>query len=143
MEKNTTIFLVICIFLGLYLVLNLILQITKTLSRNQKIKKAKKQMLKAIEDKNIAKENLIQELSNHFDSEISKKVSQGNIWSGMPDFLLIIALGKASEIKESFFHGITTEICYYGRYKTRLGNIRYNREVTLENKIVVGWKDLN
>ena len=142
MANNTTTFLIICTVLVLYIFINLILQVARTWSRNNEIENAKQKMLDADLAKKTAKENLLKELSNHFDADITKKVTVGDIWDGMPDFLLTIALGKAFEIKKANVDGIATEQWYYGRYKTKLGNIKYRQEVTLEDKIVVDWRDL-
>lgn len=139
---KTTFFLIICLIIGLYFIINLILQLTKNTSRNKKIEEAKQNMFEANKAKNLAKENLIKEIAKQFDNNVAEKVSKGIIWNGMPDFLLIAAMGKANEIRESFLRGTTTEKWYFGGYRNRLGNVKYNLEVIVENNKVIGWKDL-
>jgi len=96
----------------------------------------------ATDDLNIKRRNLFQSITDVYGNETADLVDKGNVYIGMPNFLLIIAKGYADNVKESFYKNIRIEKWYYGEYVNRLGNYNYTLEITLENDEVVGWKNL-
>lgn len=142
MENATTIFLIICYSIGLYIFVNLLLQFTKNAARNIKIAEARFQLLDATNDKNLAKEIVLDAVADQFDSVIAAKVANATIWKGMPDFLLIIAMGKPDKTRTCSLTNAKTKKWFYGSYSDSHGNIHYNLEVIVENNTIVGWKDL-
>ncbi|PIQ49052.1 MAG: hypothetical protein COW03_07010 [Cytophagales bacterium CG12_big_fil_rev_8_21_14_0_65_40_12] len=118
------------------------MQISKSYSRKNAIKLAQQDYELGKSDQVATKRKLIDSIANIYGQEKAQKVNVGTIWIGMPMSLLMVALGKANDIKESVYKGITTEKWYYGEYQTRLGTYKYKLEITLENDEVVGWKDL-
>ena len=142
MANKTFIFTVICGIILIYFVYHLIVHILETKNRNNQIEIAQNYMLKANREFNSAKDDLISEIAKQYNSEYAERVSKGTIWIGMPDTLLLVAMGKAGEIKESFFKDKVTEKWYYDGYRTRLNTYKYRLEVIVENYTVAGWKDL-
>jgi hypothetical protein len=142
MENKTIIFLVITAMLIVYFFRNLYLQISKDSKINEAVASARNKMNSANKEKAQAKNNLLKEIENQFGGDIANNVSKSFIWNGMPDYLLLVSMGKAGEIKENFFKGTRTEKWYYGEKINRLGNLKYNLEITVENHKIVGWRDL-
>lgn len=142
MDNKTILFLLIITILGIYFFVNLYLQIKKNGKRNELISYAQRKMINANKEKELAKINLLKEIEYQFGSDASNKVAKGFVWNGMPDYLLIVSMGKAEDIKENFFRGTRTEKWFYGGKVNRLGNLKYNLEITVENQKVVGWRDL-
>ncbi|MFE3849210.1 hypothetical protein ACFX5D_14670 [Flavobacterium sp. LB3P45] len=142
MTNKTLIFSMICGIILLYFIYNLIVHILDTINRNNEIEIAENSMLKANKEMHSAKQELIAEIEKQYNSDYAEKVAKGTIWMGMPDILLSVALGRAGEIKESFFKDKVTEKWYYNGYRTRLNTYKYRLEVIVENYKVAGWKDL-
>lgn len=126
----------------IYLIYIVVMQMTKSDSRNHAIKLAQQDYDNAKNEKLHTKKKLIDSIAKVYGTEKAEKVNAGTIWMGMQMHLLMVALGKANDIKESIYKGTTTEKWYYGEYQTRLGTYKYKLEITLENDEVVGWKDL-
>lgn len=125
-----------------YLVYIFAMQISKSASRKNSIKIAQQEYDLAKSDQSATKNKLIDTIAKIYGREKAEKVNVGTVWIGMPTPLLMVALGKANDIKESIYKGTTTEKWYFGEYQTRLGTYKYKLEITLENDEVVGWKDL-
>ena len=91
---------------------------------------------------NISKNEMYNQIDHFFGREILQNVQEQKIWQGMQDYLLIASLGNPEDRKESVYKDkIYDDYFYYGQHN-RLGNIKYSLQVILENKVVVGWKDL-
>ncbi len=91
---------------------------------------------------NAKRNNLFHSMEEVYGKEIADIVDKGNLYVGMPNFLLIVAKGYANNVKESFYKNMRIEKWYYGEYVNRLGNYNYELEITLEDDEVVGWKNL-
>lgn len=142
MENKELIFyggLLVCI---VYLTINTLLQITKSKQRNASIEKAQREYDIALNEQTLTKRKLFDSISNVYGQEKADRVNDGTIWVGMPMYLLMVAVGRAKDIKESITKGKKIEKWYYGEYQTRVGTYKYKLEVTLENDVVAGWKDL-
>lgn len=120
----------------------LYMQQTKTYERNNAIAFAKSEHRIATENHKLIKHKLFESIIKVHGKEKADLIAQKLIWTGMERHLLLIAKGKAYNIKESIYKDITTEKWYYGEYTNRLGNYKYSFEITLENDKVVAWKNL-
>jgi len=127
---------------SIYLIYIITMQVSKINSRKNAINEAQEEYDLAKNDQVRTKNSLIDSITKIYGKENAEKVNAGTIWTGMPIHLLLVALGKANEIKENTYKGTTSEKWYYGEYQTRLGTYKYKFEITLENDEVVGWKDL-
>ena len=126
----------------LYIAYCTYMQIISNDKRSTSIEFAKSEYESANENFKLAKAKLLKSVSEVHGNEQANKVAQGIIWMAMPKHLLLVAKGKAYDIKESYYKETKTEKWYYGEYINRLGNYKYTLEITLENDEVVGWKDL-
>lgn len=127
---------------SIYLIYIIAMHISKSSGRINAIKIAQKEYNIAMSNQIASKKGLKDSIAKIYGQEIAEKVHAGTFWIGMPMHLLMVALGKANDIKESIYKGKTTEKWYYGKYQTRLGTYKYKLEIILENDEVVGWKDL-
>lgn len=126
----------------LYLIYTIYKQATEVLERDDKIMIAEQNLNRAKKELGEAKQQVIEQITQVFGRERADKVDKGIVWVGMPHILLMVAMGKAQDIKESLYKGVLIEKWYYGKYQTRLGTYKYKLEITLEDGEVVGWKDL-
>ncbi|VDH02920.1 hypothetical protein [Bergeyella zoohelcum] len=126
----------------LYLIYAIYKQATEVLERDDKIMIAEQNLNRAKKELGEAKQRVIGQITQVFGRERADKVDKGIVWVGMPYILLMVAMGKAQDIKESLYKGVLIEKWYYGKYQTRLGTYKYKLEITLEDGEVVGWKDL-
>jgi hypothetical protein len=90
----------------------------------------------------ITEEEINKKVEHFHGKEKADKVLQKIIWLDMPDYLLVATLGKPEHVKESYYKGNRSEDYFYGGQFNRLGNVKYSLQVIIENKFVVGWKDL-
>ena len=142
LNYKSELFIAICVLVLVYFVYHLTLHILKTLKRNRFINATHKAMLKANEEFEQVKDELITEISAVYNPELAENVSNKKMWIGMPRNLLLIARGVPDDVKNSYYQNTVIQKCYYGVYKTLLNNKRYRLEVTLENDEVVSWTDL-
>ena len=71
------------------------------------------------------------------------KINDKKIWQGMTKEMLIASRGRPADIDETVYKTKTKAAYFYEPYRTKQGNTRYKFRVSLENSIVVGWKDLD
>ena len=57
----------------------------------------------ATEELNAKRNNLFHSMEEVYGQEIVDIVNKGNLYVGMPNFLLIVAKGYANNVKESFY----------------------------------------
>ena len=98
---------------------------------------------KIAEIKKEKEKNKIKALDQKYGKDISEKILKGKYWKGMTKSMLIDSLGAPGEKKENIYKENVKIKFYYNKEKNQLGNMSYCLEVSLENGIVVGWKDLN
>lgn len=127
----------------LYVAYSLLMQLIKSRIRNNRIKLAAIEYEASKQKCSIAKQNLMKSIVVAYGPEKAQKIEQGIIWVGMHKQLLLIAKGKANHIKKTISNGATTEICYYGKYLNIFGDDSYTNEVTLENDILIHYKDFD
>ena len=95
---------------------------------------------KELEEKELRKQLQI-ELYKKYGEEIGKRIFKKELFVGMTLEMLKDVKGKHSEKVENVTNGKTKVKLYYEKSKNRLGNISYGFEVSIENELVVGWKD--
>ena len=77
-----------------------------------------------------------------YGEDIGEKIFYKILFIDMTKDMVIDALGNPSDIKETVTREKTTNKYYYHPRKTRQSTTVYRLEVTLENDVVSGWKDL-
>ena len=82
-------------------------------------------------------------LIKKYGEEMVKKSYNEEVFLNQPKELLIISMGEPEDVKKSVTKDKVREIFFYTPYQTHLKTTNYRYSVTLENKIVVGYKDLN
>ena len=141
MDKNTLIFSAIVLILITYLIVELFIFSKRTLLIQKKREKAKLNLEHASAEKMHAKKILLEEIQKEFDEEVFQKISDGVIWQGMSELLLIASLGKALEIKEFKYNDTDAEKWFYNGYRNLLGTYSYKREVIVKNRVVIDYSD--
>lgn len=108
------------------------------------------QIQNAEDDLNQAKENLekiespiYKHIVNLYGKNWADNVIKKVIAMGMPYELLLLSWGKPGDTKTNILKESNIERWYYEPYYNRLNNLKYKTEVTLENNVIVGWKDIN
>jgi hypothetical protein len=76
-----------------------------------------------------------------YGKDIGLKIFNKKLFIGMTLEMLKDVKGRHSEKVENVTNGKVKVKLYYEKSKNRLGNISYGFEVSLENDLVVGWKD--
>ena len=95
---------------------------------------------KELEEKD-ANKKLKNELIEKYGEETGKRIFNKELFLGMTSEMLKDVKGRHSEKVENVTNGKVKVKLYYEKSKNRLGNISYGFEVSLENDLVVGWKD--
>jgi len=142
MQIGDSIFFLVLFIVVLYLFITSLIQISKIKTRNSRIRIAQKEYSDAQYKESKLRFSLIKTIENLYGTDKAQKVDIGTIWIGMPETLLLIARGKANDIKQTIYHDNVKEKWLYGAYETRLRTIKHKLEITVENNVVVGWKDL-
>jgi len=78
-----------------------------------------------------------------YGEEMVEKSYNEEVFINQPRELLIIAMGEPEDIKESVTKDKVRETFFYNPHQTHLKTTKYNYSVTLENNVVVGYKDLD
>ena len=133
MTNGELIFYGVLLTCSLYLIYITAMQISKSTSRKEAIEQAQQEYNFAENDLISTKKKIIDSIAKIYGQEKAEKVNAGSIWVGMPFYLLMVAIGKANDKKESIYKGTTIEKWYYGQYQTRLGTYKYKLEITLFN----------
>lgn len=125
-----------------YLAAMYVLQRVKAGSHEKKIQKAREEYEQAKQAQQQEKTKLIETISFVYGNEQAHYVSMGKLWVGMPMHLLMIALGKANNIKQSVAVDAITQVWYYSEFDKLKGANQDKLEVVLVNNEVVSWKEL-
>ena len=80
---------------------------------------------------------------NNYGENFASAVANSKVFEAMPEELFVLSWGRPDEVKENFYKDSLIEKWYYQPFYNRLGNKKHRVEVTIENKRVIGWKDLN
>lgn len=103
----------------------------------KKTKKAQAEYKEARAALDKEKENLIEKISFIYGKEQAHYVSMGKLWVGMPQHLLLLAMGKASNIRQSVVGmNMVTQTWYYSN-KSKGSNL----EVVILNNEVSSWNE--
>ena len=105
----------------------------------EKEKKDRNERIKQIEKEQ--REKLKNSLINKYGEEIGKRIYKKELFVGMTLEMLKDVKGNHSEKVENVTNGKVKVKLFYEKSKNRLGNVAYGFEVSLENGLVVGWKD--
>jgi hypothetical protein len=96
----------------------------------------------AMQKENQAKQKLENAIAEKYGSQAVDKVFNRTIWMGMPNFMLIVALGYPQEKKQEITKKSIKEKWYYNPRINRMHNIVYQLVITIEYDHVTGWKDM-
>ena len=88
------------------------------------------------------KESKKERLIKKYGKEKGVKIFQGKIFLGMTHEMLIESRGNPEDQKEKVTRDKTIDKYYYNSRVTRQDTTVYGFEVTLENKVVIGWEEL-
>lgn len=78
-----------------------------------------------------------------YGEKMVEKSYNEEVFINQPRELLIIAMGEPEDINESVTKDKVRETFFYNPHQTHLKTTKYNYSVTLENNVVVGYKDLD
>lgn len=96
---------------------------------------------------NAAFKNAFAELFTLIDTayggDTGDAITDGKIKQGFPGEFVVLAWGEPDDKAQNVLNNTYTEKWYYHPYINRLGNRKHKLEVTLQNNIVIGWRDLN
>ena len=112
----------------------------KLVLQKEKEKEKEKKLLLKEKEKEIYEKRKVEFIEKYGD-EIGKIIAKKELFVGMNLEMLKDVKGKHSEKVENVTNGKTKVKLYYEKSKNRLGNISYGFEVSLENGLVIGWKD--
>ena len=105
----------------------------------EKEKNERNERIKQIEKEH--REKLKNSFINKYGEEIGKRIYKKELFVGMTLEMLKDVKGKHSEKVENVTNGKIKVKLFYEKSKNRLGNVAFGFEVSLENGLVVGWKD--
>ena len=106
--------------------------------RAQKIKERVRERILREEEMDKRKEGLIEK----YGEDIAQKIINKELFIDMTKEMLVDALGYPSNEKETVTREKTTKKYYYHPRRTQQNTTVYGLEVTLEDNVVGGWKDL-
>ncbi len=78
-------------------------------------------------------------MEKYHSAEIVEKIMRGEFWEGMTKDMLLDARGEPIDTDEQVFKSKVRETLKYGR----MGRNRYGLRITLENDVVIGWRQSN
>ncbi|MBP9688582.1 MAG: hypothetical protein KBE91_03160 [Bacteroidia bacterium] len=143
MEKINIVVYIVAALCLLYLVLVYVLQKIKFSKSNSKIEKAKAEFKEAKELLETNKQKLIGYIGDVYGHNYAHMVSMGILWEGMPLNLLMLAKGRADNVKQTADARAITQTWIYSTFDDRSGTHKPNLEVILKNNLVESWVELN
>lgn len=126
-----------------YIGINIWRQISKQNEYNNCINSTTFEYNLAKDNRNEAKKNALNKITIAYGKNMAQTVADGKFHVGMATHLLLMSKGRPNDIKSSVYKDDYFEKWYYGEYVNRLGNYKYTLEISLENDVVVGYKNLN
>tara|TARA_Y100000816_G_scaffold288991_1_gene274605 strand:- start:45 stop:623 length:579 start_codon:yes stop_codon:yes gene_type:complete len=111
---------------------------TEERERARKIKERERERILREEETNERKKSLIEK----YGEDIAQKIIKKELFIDMTKEMLVDALGYPSNEKETVTREKTTKKYYYHPRRTQQNTTVYGLEVTLEDNVVGGWKDL-
>jgi hypothetical protein len=132
------------IVIGLiYLSVSVVYQRQKAEQWKKQIQRIQQDYLSAKTKFETTRGTMLNKISSLYGEDRAEQLDQGGLWHEMPSHLVVVSKGKAEDVKKSFLRGKNIERWYYGGFVNRLGTRKYKLELTFENELLVGWKDLN
>lgn len=125
----------------LYLVVMYIMQKVKSGLQRKNLARAKTQYEEARKNLDDEKRKLIDNISLIYGQEQANYVSMGRMWVGMPMPLLMVAKGKANNIRQTVGVDTVTQTWLYTETDSVTGRTKEKMEVMLVNNEVSGWKE--
>lgn len=125
-----------------FLVAMYVLQRIKSTQNEKVVAQAKADFEDAKEKLKESKRALIESISKIYGNDYAYQVSNGLLWVGMPTQLLLIAKGKASNIKQSADTNSVTQVWLYNT-TDQTGKVKHAMEVFIKNNLVIKWEDKN
>jgi hypothetical protein len=141
MTLTIKILLIINLLILIYTLFQTFLRVQKIINKQQKINTLHDELVIAINNSELVKENLIQEVTLLFGEEVGEQVAIGTIWEGMPTYLLHIALGKPQRIEDVLAKDKNMKLWYYADFTNLEKNYKYGLEIIIENNRIVKWDE--
>ena len=138
-ELNPLIYAVAAICF-LYLVLMYVLQKLKSRKHEQAITEAKNAYDEAQAQLKESKNKLLDTISSIYGNEYGYMVRNGEMWIGMPTQLLLIAKGKATNIKQTADTNAVMQTWIYNKVD-QFGKVQSSLEVNIKNGLVLKWDE--
>jgi hypothetical protein len=135
------ILLIINLLILVYTIFQTFLRVKKIINKQLKINILHNELVMAINNSELVKENLIQEVTLLFGAEVGEQVAIGTIWEGMPTYLLHIALGKPQRIDDVDAKEKNMKLWYYADFTNIEKNYKYGLEIIIENNRIVKWEE--
>lgn len=137
---NVYIVVAICM---LYLVIMYVVQKIKSGKQSAVVLKAQQECNDAKVALDENKKKLLGLIGDVYGHNYAHMVSMGSLWEGMPMNLLMLAKGKANNVKQSADTNAVTQIWTYSLFDERTGKHTPCFEVVLRNGLVESWTELN
>lgn len=80
-------------------------------------------------------------LIEKYGEEIGELIADREIFEGMTSEMLIDSRGEPAKVEETYMRGKLTQQCYFGGWYNKRGTEKFNLRVTVENDLVIGWKE--
>ena len=138
-ELNPLIYVVAAMCL-LYLVLMYVLQKSKSRKHEQAITEAKTAYDQAQAKLKESRNKLLDTISSIYGNEYGYMVRNGEMWIGMPTQLLLIAKGKANNIKQTADTNALMQTWIYNKVD-QFGKTQSSLEVSIKNGLVLKWDE--
>lgn len=123
-----------------YLILMYVLQKSKSRKHEQKINQAKAAYDEAQAQLKESKNKLLDTISSIYGNEYGFMVRNGEMWIGMPTQLLLIAKGKANNIKQTADTNAVMQTWIYNKVD-QFGKIQSSLEINIKNGLVLKWDE--
>lgn len=126
----------------LYLVLMYIIEKVKSGKQSSAVIKAQTEYNEAKAALEENKKKLIGLIGEVYGNSYAHMVSMGSLWQGMPMNLLMLAKGKANNVKQTADTNAVTQIWTYSLFDEKSGKHTPSFEVVLRNGLVESWTEL-
>ena len=122
-----------------------VLEHQKEFEKQRELEEEKQRKKWELEEENQRKkeEKRYNSLVKKYGEEMVEKSYNEEVFINQPKELLIIVMGEPEDIKKSVSKDKVRETFFYIPHQTHLKTTKYSYSVTLENDIVVKYKDLD
>ncbi len=143
MDKINIVVYIVAALCLLYLVLVFVVEKIKFSKSSAKITKAQLEYKEAKDLLEINKQKLIGYIGDVYGHNYAHMVSMGMLWQGMPLNLLMLAKGRADNVKQTADTRAITQTWIYATFDEQTGSHKPKLEVILKNNLVDSWVELN